>query len=71
MGCGGARPVRHTGAMRLPTGGWPLLVVVGIAVTVTVLTYVFIGRTTYRPTDTKTPAPVHHTHHRPTLRPSP
>ena len=35
--------------MKLPTGGWPFVVIVALALAVVLLTYAFLGRTTYDP----------------------
>ncbi len=44
--------------MKLPTGGWPLVIVLCVAAAVLVLTYALLGRTTYVPTPPR-PAPTH------------
>ena len=49
--------------MRKPTGGWPLVAVVSLAVAVTLLTFLFLHRTTYDPRrDDMAPPSSNHTH---------
>lgn len=49
--------------MKAPTGGWPFVVIVCVALAATMLTFAFLSRTTYHPQhDKMAPPTTNHTH---------